>query len=218
MKLLESLKLIKVKGFIIILYTVGVIGSAFPFTHDFFIVLTPVVLLLSFAMLLNFHTPVLDSKTSMVFAIVFLISYLAEVAGVRTGQIFGTYSYGRGLGLKLFDTPLLIGLNWVMLVYCTATILEKVPVGSIGRIAGASLLMVLYDLIMEQVAPQMDMWAFSSGFAPLRNYISWFILAVIFHSLLRMTGIRLTNKLAPLIFYCQGAFFIIMFIFYKLVK
>lgn len=218
MKLLESLKLEKVRGFIIILYTVGVIGSAFAITHDFFIVLTPVVLLLSFAMLLNFHTPVLDSKTSVVFITIFLISFLAEVAGVKTGQIFGTYSYGRGLGLKLFDTPLLIGLNWVLLVYCTAVILEKVPVGSIGRIAGASLLMVLYDLVMEQVAPRMDMWTFNGGFAPLRNYISWFILAFFFHSILRMTGIRLTNRLAPMIFYCQGAFFIILFIFYKLVE
>jgi bisanhydrobacterioruberin hydratase len=218
MKLLESLKLEKVKGFIIILYTVGIIGSSLPFTHDFFIVLTPVILLLSFAMLLNFHTPVLDSKTSIVFIIIFLISFLAEVAGVRTGQIFGTYSYGRGLGLKLFNTPLLIGLNWVMLVYCTAAILEKIPVGSIGKIAIASLLMVLYDLVMEQVAPPLDMWAFSSGFAPLRNYISWFILAVIFHSLVRLTGIRLINRLAPLIFYCQAAFFIILFIFYKIVE
>ena len=218
MKLLESLKLEKVRGFIIILYTVGVIGSAFTITHDFFIVLTPVVLLLSFAMLLNFHTPVLDSKTSIVFIIIFLISFLVEVAGVKTGQIFGTYSYGRGLGLKLFDTPLLIGLNWVLLVYCTAVILEKVPVGNIGRIAGASLLMVLYDLVMEQVAPRMDMWTFNGGFAPLRNYISWVILAAIFHSILRMTGIRLTNRLAPMIFYCQGAFFIILFIFYKLME
>lgn len=218
MKLLESLKLEKVKGFIIILYTVGIIGSVIPLTRDFFIVLTPVVLLLSFAMLLNFHTPVLDAKTSIVFAIIFLTSYLVEVLGVRTGQIFGTYSYGRGLGLKLFNTPLLIGLNWVMLVYCTAAIFEKITVGIIGRITGASLLMVLYDLVMEQVAPWMDMWTFNGGFAPLRNYISWFILALIFHSILRLAGIRLTNRLAPFIFYCQGAFFIILFIFFKLAE
>ncbi len=215
MKFLESLKLEKARGFIITLYIVGVIGSALPLTRDFFIVLTPVILLISCALLLNFHIPVLDLKTSIVFIIIFLISYLAEVAGVSTGGIFGAYSYGRGLGLKLFDTPLLIGLNWVLLVYCTAAIFEKIPAGHFGKITGASLLMVLYDLVMEQVAPRMDMWAFNDGFAPMRNYVSWFILALIFHSLVRFAGIRLTNKLAPVIFYCQGAFFIILFIIFK---
>ncbi len=101
----------------------------FPITRDLFIVLTPAILLLSFALLLNFHTPVLDAKTTIVFISIFLISYFVEVAGVRTGLIFGPYSYGRGLGLKLLDTPLLIGLNWVLLVYCTAAIFEKIPVG-----------------------------------------------------------------------------------------
>ena len=50
--------------------------------------------------------------------------------------------------------------------------------------------MVLYDVIMEQVAPVMDMWKFDDGVPPLRNYISWFLLAVIFHSLVRLAGIK----------------------------
>jgi len=218
MKFLESLKLDRVRGFIITLYVVGILGTVLPLTRDFFIVLTPVIILLSFALLLNFHSPVLNGKTSLVFFIIFLVSYFTEVAGVRTGQIFGTYSYGKGLGLKLFDTPLLIGLNWVLLVYCSAAILEKAPVGNIGKAVGASLLMVLYDLVMEQVAPHMDMWSFSAGTAPLRNYISWFFLALIFHLIVRFAGIRLTNKLAPLIFYCQFLFFIILFLFFKIAE
>lgn len=218
MKFMESLKLEKVRGFIITLYVVGIIGSALPLTRDFFIVLTPVILLISFTLLLNFHSPILNGKTFLVFIIIFLLSYFTEVAGVKTGQIFGTYSYGKGLGLKLFDTPLLIGLNWVLLVYCSAAIFEKVPVGNIGKAVGASLLMVLYDLVMEQVAPQMDMWSFGAGTAPLRNYISWFLLALIFHLIVRFAGIRLTNRLAPLIFYCQFLFFIILFLFFKIAE
>ncbi len=78
--------------------------------------------------------------------------------------------------------------------------------------------MVLYDLVMEQVAPRMDMWAFDAGFAPIRNYVSWFVLALVFHSLVRFAEIRLPNRLAPLIFYCQGAFFVILFIIFKLTE
>lgn len=215
MKLQESLKEEKVRGFVVILYIVGVAGSAIPITRELFMLLTPVVLLLSFAILLWFHVPGFDNKTTMIFALIFLSSYLVEVAGVKTGQIFGAYIYGKGLGPKLLDTPLMIGLNWVLLVYCTSAIFEKIPAGTIGKIVGASLLMVLYDLVMEQVAPEMDMWSFDGGTAPLRNYISWFILALIFHSVLRLAGIRITNRLAPLILYCQGIFFIILFIIFK---
>lgn len=216
MKFLQSLKVEKARGFIIILYAVGILGTVFPITRDFFIVLTPVILLLSFALLLNFHTPVLNGKSSFVFILIFLTSYFVEVAGVKTGQIFGAYSYGKGLGLKILDTPLLIGINWVLLVYCSFVIIEKVPAGNIGKAAGASLLMLLYDLVMEQVAPQMDMWSFSGGAAPVRNYISWFILAFIFQLVVRFTGIRISNKLAPVIFFCQFIFFIVLLLFFKI--
>jgi putative membrane protein len=218
MKIQESNNEVKAIGFVIILYVVGVAGSAIPFTRELFMILTPVVLLLSFAILLWFHVPGFDNKTTIIFTIIFLSGFLVEVAGVKTGQIFGAYSYGKGLGPKLFDTPLMIGLNWVLLVYCTSAIFEKIPAGSLVKITMASLLMVLYDLVMEQVAPKMDMWGFDGGTAPLRNYISWFILALIFHSILRIAGIRITNRLAPLIFYCQGIFFIILFVIFKIAK
>lgn len=218
MKFLESLKVEKVRRFIIILYVVGILGSAFPVTRDLFIILTPATLLLSFALLLNFHTPVLNGKTSIVFIIILVASYFVEVAGVKTGQIFGVYSYGKGLGLKLLDTPLLIGLNWVLLVYCSAIIVEKIPAGNTVKAIGASLLMVLYDLVMEQVAPLMDMWSFNASAAPLRNYISWFILALIFHLVVRLIGIRFANKLAPVIFFCQFLFFFVLLLFFKITE
>jgi putative membrane protein len=208
----------KTRGFLITLYVVGVIGSALPFTRELFIILTPFILLISFITLLIFHTPGFDAKISLLFLIIFLVSFSVEVEGVSTGVIFGSYTYGIGLGIKVFETPLMIGLNWVLLVYCTYVIFEKVPAGIIGKIFGASLLMVIYDMVMEQVAPIMDMWVFDGGFASPRNYISWFLLALLFHSVLRLAGVRITNRLAPLIFICQGSFFILLFIFFKLAK
>lgn len=206
----------KLKGLVTIIYIVGIAGTAIPFTRELFINLTPVVLLLSFVLLLWFHLPGFDKKTTIIFAIIFLSSFLVEAAGIKTGMIFGTYSYGKGLGPKVLETPLMIGLNWVLLVYCTSAILEKIAVGNVVKITGASLLMVLYDLVMEQVAPKMNMWSFDGDTAPYRNYVSWFILALIFHSVLRLAGIRVTNKFAPFIFFCQLIFFIILFIIFKI--
>lgn len=207
-----------VKEFIIILYVVGIFGTAIPNTRDIFIILTPFVLLISLFILINFHTSEAGIKIWLIFGAIFIASYLIEVAGVNTGSVFGTYSYGKGLGFKVMDTPLLIGLNWVLLVYCTSAIFDRLRSNSIIKILGASMLMVVYDIIMEQVAPHMDMWSFEGENVPLRNYISWFALAIIFHSVTRLAGIRITNKFAPLVFYCQAGFFLVLLFFFKLAE
>lgn len=218
MKFLPALKEEKVKGFIITLYSVGVAGILLPPSRELFIALTPSVLLLSFALILYFHQPPLNSRSAAAFLLIYLVSFFVEVAGVKYGFIFGEYSYGEGLGVKLFDTPLLIGLNWLLLVYCTSVIAGKIPGTAIVRIIAASLLMVLYDFIMEHVAPGMKMWSFEGGYAPLRNYISWFLLAVLFQSGIRAARIEIVNRIAPLVFYCQGIFFLVILIIFRLAK
>jgi len=207
-----------VREFIFILYGVGIAGTAFPLTREIFILLTPYVLLISLFILWIFHDPEPGMKIPIVFLSVFVVSFLVEMAGVNTGKIFGNYSYGRGLGVKILETPVLIGLNWVLLVYCTAAIFEKRAIRNAFKITGASILMVAYDLVMEQVASVMDMWSFEEGIVPFRNYLAWFILALAFHSLVKITGIRVSDKFAPLIFWCQGAFFVILLIIFMLIQ
>ena len=207
-----------VREFIFILYGVGIAGTALPLTREVFIFLTPFVLLISLFVLWIFHDPQPGIKVPAVLISIFAASFLVEMAGVNTGRIFGDYSYGRGLGLKILETPLLIGLNWVLLVYCTAAIFEKRAIGNILKITAASLLMVAYDLVMEQVAPVMDMWSFRGDMVPFRNYLAWFIMALAFHTLLKITGIKVPNRFAPLIFWCQAVFFVLLLIIFKIIK
>jgi putative membrane protein len=218
MKFLNSLTEKEVRIVIIILYSVGVAGTILPFTRNLFIHLTPFVLLISIFLLGFFHSPRFDTPTIVVFSLIFLGSFLAEMAGVNTGRIFGQYTYGKGLGIKIHGTPLMIGLNWILLIYCTNVISEKLPAGNAVRITGASILMVLYDLVMEQIAPEMDMWTFEGGTPPWQNYAAWFIMALFFHTLIRVSGIKIKNSLAPFIFFCQSAFFIILLILFKLIE
>jgi len=205
-----------IREFIIILYSVGVIGTAIPFTRDIFISLTPFVLLISLLILYLFHEPSPSLKTLIVFSFIYILSLATEMTGVNTGIPFGDYTYGRGLGVRLFGTPVIIGLNWVLLIYCTHIIAEQLMPGNLLKIAGASSLMLLYDIIMEQVAPEMDMWFFEDDVIPLINYISWFLLASFFHLLLKITDTRFENRLAPLLFISQLAFFFILMILFKL--
>ena len=208
----------RIRVFFIIFYTVGVFGIVIPLTRNLFFNLTPLALLLSVTAVLIFHKPQFEIKTVILFTSIYILTFIIETAGVKTGLIFGNYTYGNGLGIKVLDTPLLIGINWVLLVYCTAVIVERLHSSTLIKPVLSSLLMVLYDVIMEQIAPQLDMWDFKGDTVPLRNYIAWFILALLFHSILKIAGIQTINRLAPFIFYCQTIFFIALMIFFKLVQ
>ncbi len=207
-----------IRIFFVIFYVVGLLGIAIPLTRNIFMSLTPLALLLSVTAIILFHQGRLQGREIALFLSIYLTGFFIEAIGVKTGTIFGNYSYGAGLGTKLLDTPLLIGINWVLLVYCTSVITENIAVHVILKIISSSLIMILYDVILELIAPKMDMWSFEGNIVPLRNYIVWFVLALLFHSLLKLTGIRIVNKMAFFILFIQAVFFILLIIFFKLAE
>lgn len=194
--------------FFIVIYAVGIGGISIRYTSGFFTSLIPVILLLSLFSCLIFHKPSLDSRAIFVFLTIIILSFFIEVAGVQYGVIFGNYAYGTSLGIQLFGTPIIIGLNWLFLVYCTGAITEKLKKGAIARVFSASFLMLIYDLLLEISAPILNMWSFEGGRIPFRNYAAWFFIALFFHSLLRISRVRIINKAAPWIFSIQLLFFI----------
>lgn len=208
----------RVRLILIIFFTVGVLGFALPVTSNFFTHLTPFALLLSISSLAVFHRTEQQKEFLIFFSLIFITGFLIEVAGVRSGLIFGNYVYGEGLGFKLLDTPAIIGINWLFLVYCTGLIVISMPGNVILRIISASLLMLIYDVVLEQIAPILDMWEFQGGSAPVLNYISWFIVSMIFHIVLRLTGIKFENRLAAFIFVLQLAFFAALLLIFKVLQ
>jgi bisanhydrobacterioruberin hydratase len=129
------------------------------------------------------------------------------VIGVHTGEVFGDYSYGRALGLTLLDTPLLIGLNWLMLTYCVFAIMESTKLFLPLKALLAAMLMVVYDIVMEPVAIRIDMWSWGEGPIPLQNYQAWFIISLVFLVAMHLAGIKTKNRVAPWLFGTQFVFF-----------
>jgi putative membrane protein len=204
------------KVFLIVFYSVGILGLLWPLTHLVFIRLIPTALLLSFGVLLLFHKNSLSRRFVWTFSFVYIFSFFIEAMGVSTGIIFGGYHYGNSLGIKLFNTPMIIGLNWVFLVYTSASLVNHLKLSGIFSVLLASLVMVLYDIVMEQVASLLDMWYWKDNQIPLQNYISWFACAVLFHSLLKVMHIKTQNKMATTILSCQFLFFLVLMVFNKL--
>jgi putative membrane protein len=132
---------------------------------------------------------------------------------VGTGKLFGTYVYGEGLGFKIADVPLIIGLNWTFLTYASNSIVSKYTSKNIPVIVGAALLMVLYDILLEKVAPLMDMWSFSRNDPPVSNYVVWFLMALVFNWAVQKFNIDTQNRPARWLFFIQIGFFVIIAIY-----
>lgn len=204
----------EIRRFLVWFYIIGIAGMVIPATSALFMKLTPLALLMNFGLLLTHHETKFSVITILIFSLILLSGFSIEIIGVQTGIIFGEYVYGKGLGWKLWDTPLIIGLNWLLLVYTTATITQKIKIHNIIRIALGAGMMLVYDLIMEQVAPRMDMWSWKNGIIPIENYIAWFVIASLFHALIQFSGIKIKNKLSETVLIAQFVFFVILFILF----
>ncbi len=209
-KILKRFPVNEVRKFIVIFYLVGIAGISIPFTRNLFFMLTPLALLFNFLLLLIYQQEKLTLKQIIVFTVIFLSGFLIEYFGVKTGEIFGEYKYGNGLGIKLFDIPLIIGINWLLLVYLTYDILQFIKI-EILRVIAASFLMVFYDFFVEHVAGFMDMWYWKNETIPYKNYLAWFVFSLIFVSLFSIFKIKLKNKLSLVVFITQTLFFAVIY-------
>lgn len=199
---------------IIIFYLVGIIGFSINYTHMLFTYLSPIILILTLCLLFYYDRKATDRKRIIFFSFVFISSYIIEMIGVNTGLLFGKYQYHHGLGIKLFETPILIGINWILMIYITSSIFTKLKYGFISQIIIPSSLMLIYDIIMERAAPKMEMWSWADNIIPIQNFIMWGLLAFVFHSIKYLLKIEIKNKMALPIYIAQ----IILFIFIILIR
>ncbi|MEQ8713968.1 MAG: carotenoid biosynthesis protein [Cyclobacteriaceae bacterium] len=189
----------------IVLHLVGIAGFSIEATQALFQWLTPFNLLISLGLLLWLH-PSWNYQFVLLSIIVGLLGYLIEVAGVNTGHIFGDYTYGETLGFKLWNTPLMIGVNWLMMIYYTSAIAKRITSARVFQIVLGATLMVLMDLLIEPVAITFDYWTWSGAGIPIQNYIGWFVSALLLHTVYtsvenRKNSAALYLAIAQLIFF-----------------
>lgn len=200
---------------LVVVHVAGIIGLQTEY-KDLFLMCTPINLLLSIGLLFWNHNESVPigrqvSKSFFIFsALTFLTGYFIEVAGVKTGMIFGHYSYGKTLGFKLLDVPVIIGINWLMLIYIVGVILNKLNLPTLFKsIFGAATLTTL-DFFIEVVAIKYDFWKWSNYTPPLQNFVAWFIVSFLLLLLFNSMNFNKTNKLAQGLFIIQLVFFVIL--------
>lgn len=206
---LRNLPPAEVKKFIWIFYAIGLLGMGIPFSREIFQALIPVNLLVAFLVLLI--TDRSDLKKIIPYSvIVFGIAYAIEAIGVNSGKIFGDYTYGWALGPRLFDTPLVIGWNWLMLLYISTISVSTFTKDRYVISFLVAVLMVAYDFLLERPAGYLEMWTWSGDVIPLQNYLAWFIISWIFSGALQLMKPRLVNPVASTMLGVQMLFFLLL--------
>ena len=138
-----------------------------------------------------------------------LIGFFLEVLGVKTGLIFGSYSYGKSLGLKALSVPILIGINWAILLYCTAQF-SRIKNQILNALFGA-FMMVFLDFFIEQNAARFDFWYWKNNIIPLQNYIAWFIISFALNLAFQKRIGQKSNSTAKAFYVIEIIFFAALF-------
>lgn len=193
---------------VLILHLVGVIGFASPY-KDMFYRLTPVHLLIT-AILLLLAQRKFDYYILYYLAVSFWIGFAAEVIGVNKGWIFGDYTYGQTLGIKWLNVPLIIGINWFVLVYSTGIVMSRFNVPDIFKALIGALVLVFMDAVIEPVAIQLDFWHWQHESIPLTNYIGWYLVGLVQLIVFYLFPFKKTNALALPVLLVQVVFFTIL--------
>ena len=192
---------------IILFHVVGLVGLSISATRGLFLSIVPFNLLLMLVVITLSHHK-LNSRVGIFALIVFWLGVIAEWIGVHKGWLFGNYAYGETLGLKLSEIPLMIGVNWFLLIYAVGVTMQRSRLRSafFRIIAGAGLL-VLLDVLIEPVAIQFNYWHWDAGGIPLKNYACWFLVSAVMLYIFELFSFKKQSIAAPVLLITEFVFF-----------
>lgn len=178
---------------LVLIHVIGFLGIHSDY-RLFFLSLSPINLLVSACIIfLNEKIPY------RLYLFLYFTFYGVEWLGVYSGWPFGTYFYAETLGIKVFQIPLIIGVNWLLLLHASQEIitkfLESLPfktfregenarIGAYKQLPIAALkaslvaaLMLLIDYLIEPHAAELDYWHWLNNVIPLSNYLAWLLIS-----------------------------------------
>lgn len=201
--------------FLIIMYLVGIVGHLLPSTRELMLSLTPFTLLLTGGVVAYKTLSVSDRKFIYWGILTYLITFFLEVIGVKFGIIFGNYNYGDVLGISIFEVPLIIGFNWVLVILGAISISRTIFRNTILISLSASILAVIFDFFLEPVAIKLNYWAWGQIEVPLQNYIAWFLISFTFSIILLRINRNFNKGILSEYFLIQLLFFLTLNFFMR---
>ncbi len=198
-------KLVFSVGIVWLFHISGMIGITLGF-ENWFIAKTPLNLLLCLGLLI-WNFPLDSIRKYLLTFLFFCVGMFVEWIGVHNDFLFGSYSYGNSMGIKIDGVPLLIGVNWAVLTLITGTIATQLAHRLLGRVIIGAFLMVFLDFFLEVSAPVFDFWHWEAGHAPMRNFVTWFLVSFLLHLVLQASRLIGNVQFSTHLYAAQLVFF-----------
>ena len=189
---------------------VGIIGFAIPFSRPVFQAMTPIMILLAVLGLIRYHDGDRNLKMVAITLFILFAGFGVEVLGVKTGVIFGAYSYGTVLMPKIMETPLIIGVNWLLLVYTARAMVEYWDTTEWIKVPVVAILVTVFDIVLEPVAIKLGFWSWAGDSVPFQNYFAWFVIALVFSGIIAVSKVKLLNEMGGPLFFMLFLFFLVL--------
>ena len=164
---------------LVFLYVAGLACHLIPSARLVMLRATPVALFLTAALVAASLAQERAGKAFAWAGAVLVASFSIEAVGVATGAVFGSYGYGTALGQKLFAVPLVVGLNWAIVILGSTTLVTRFLAHPLAAAIAAGALTAGFDWVMEPVAVGLGYWQWAQATIPLRNYVAWFLIAAV---------------------------------------
>jgi bisanhydrobacterioruberin hydratase len=224
-------KLQKATAIAILFHIIGFIGLIV--NKNFIVATTPLNLMLMFFLLIYTH-PKINLQSIFFIVLCFAVGLWVEIIGTSTGILFGQYEYGKSLGPTIKNVPLMIGINWYIIMYCCGCtvyiILQKLS-AKVKELTGsetssalqvfsimsdAAMMAVFFDWVMEPAAIKLGYWQWlGDGEIPTYNYLSWFMVSSILLLVFGVLKFDKQNQFAVHLLMIMSMFFLLVQTFLK---
>lgn len=210
----------------VLFHCIGLAGILFV-DDALFASLTPMNLLLSAGLLI--YTQQSPNRHFLLFLIVcYVVGYVVEYLGVNHRLLFGEYRYLPAMGWQWNNIPLVIGVNWFIMMYCCGVTVqqflnfmwnrlkdaEQAPRNNVGFFAiviDGALLATFFDWVMEPIAVKLGYWQWlGDGSIPVFNYLCWFAISALLMLFFRLLSFPKQNQFAVNLLLIQFMFFLIL--------
>lgn len=150
---------------------------------------------------------------SELFVFVFITGLMSEIIGANTGLLFGEYSYTEALGPAIMNVPVIIAINWALLIGGGIAISQKIFDNRSLQVLFTVFIIVAFDFIMEPVAIRLHYWEWKGNAIPMFNYVTWAGVALISAWYAQVRHIKVRGIILFHYFIAQTLFFIVLRIF-----
>ena len=210
----------------VLFHCIGLVGILL-YDAALFASLTPMNLLLSAGLLI--FTQSEKNKDFFLFLLIcYIVGFGVEYIGVNYQLLFGEYRYLPAMGLQVGNVPLVIGVNWFIMMYCCGVTIQhflnfmwnklkdeneprRTNVGFLSVVIDGALLATFFDWVMEPIAVKLGYWLWlGDGSIPLLNYLSWFGVSALLMLLFRLLSFPKQNQFAVNLLLIQFMFFLIL--------